>query len=92
MGHGKIVDNTYIKHEDEEQIMRMAGGSWSIKLDELSADVKQILYITEKGKYRIDRDIAISRGFERAFKTKDGLENKLVVPIKHWKFEQLLIL
>ena len=31
MGHGKIVDNTYIKHEDEEQIMRMEGGSWSIK-------------------------------------------------------------
>ena len=92
MNHGKIVDGTYIKHEDEKQIMRMSGGSWSIKLDELTKDVKQILYITEKGKYRIDIDIAMARGFERPFETKNGLENKLIVPLKHWEIDQLMIL
>ena len=92
MSYGKVVGDAYIKNEDENQKLRMGGGSWSIKLDDLTKEVKQILYITEKGKYRIDIDIAMARGFERPFKTKNGLENKLVVPVKHWKFEQLLIL
>ena len=86
--HGKIVGDTYIKYEDEKQKMRMCGGAWSIKLDELTDDVKEILYVTLEGRYKIRMDIAIARGFKRSFNTKNGLENKLIVPIKFWEFEE----
>ena len=86
--HGKIISDTYIKYEDEKQKMRMGGGSWSVKLDELIGDVKEIVYVTIEGRYKIRMDIAIARGFERSFNTKNGLENKLIVPIKFWDFEE----
>ena len=86
--HGKIISDTYIKYEDEKQKMRMGGGSWSVKLDELTGDVKEIVYVTIEGRYKIRMDIAIARGFERSFNTKNGLENKLIVPIKFWDFEE----
>ena len=87
--HGKIVGDTYIKYEDEKQKMRMCGGAWSIKLDELTEDVKNILYITEKGEYRTTLNIAIAKGFPREFQTKNGSEIKQVVPLKSWNFKQI---
>jgi len=86
--HGKIINGVYIKYEDEKQKMRMGGGSWSIKLDELVGSIKEIIYVTQMGRYKIRADIAIARGFERSFNTKNGLENKLIIPIKYWEFEK----
>ena len=84
MSYGKVVGNSYIKHEDEKQMLRMGGGSWSIKLDEIGDLVKEIVYITKKAKYRIDRETAIAKGFIRNMSTNGVIESKLIVPIKHW--------
>ena len=86
MSYGKIVGNTYIKKEDEKQKLRMGGGSWSINLAEISEIVKEIVFITSESKYRIDKEIAIAKGFIRPMSTNGVIENKLIVPIKHWKF------
>ena len=40
MGYGKIIGKSYIKNEDEKQKLRMGGGSWSIKLDEISDSIE----------------------------------------------------
>ena len=85
MSYGKIVGNTYIKNEDEKQKLRMGGGSWSIKLDEIGDLVKEIVYITKEAKYRIDRETAIAKGFIRNMSTNGVIESKLIVPIKHWE-------
>ena len=87
MSYGKVVDDVYIKYEDEKQILRMGGGSWSIKLDEIGNLVKEIVYITKKAKYRIDRETAIAKGFIRNMSTNGVMEEKLVVPIKNWDVE-----
>ena len=84
MSYGKIVGNTYIKKEDEKQKLRMGGGSWSINLAEISEIVKEIVFITSESKYRIDKEVAIARGFIRSMATKGVIEKKLIVPIKHW--------
>ena len=84
MSYGKIVGNTYIKKEDEKQKLRMGGGSWSINLAEISEIVKEIVFITSESKYRIDKEIAIAKGFIRSMSTKGVIEKKLIVPIKHW--------
>ena len=84
MSYGKIVGNAYIKNEDEKQKLRMGGGSWSINLSEISDLVEEIIYITNKAKYKIDKDVAIAKGFIRSMSTKGVVENKLIVPIKHW--------
>ena len=87
MSYGKVVGNAYIKNEDEKQMLRMGGGSWSIKLDEIGDLVKEIVYITKKAKYRIDRETAIAKGFIRNMSTNGVMEEKLVVPIKNWDVE-----
>tara|TARA_Y100000593_G_C4294172_1_gene329779 strand:+ start:609 stop:887 length:279 start_codon:yes stop_codon:yes gene_type:complete len=87
MSYGKIIGSTYYKNEDEKQRLRMGGGSWSIKIEELLDVVKDIVYTTEKGIYRINKDYAISRGFIRVMGKDGKVENKLIVPIKHWEFE-----
>ena len=87
MSYGKVVGNAYIKNEDEKQMLRMGGGSWSIKLDEVGDLVKEIIYITKKAKYRIDRETAIAKGFIRNMSTNGVMEEKLVVPIKNWDVE-----
>ena len=87
MSYGKVVGNSYIKNEDEKQMLRMGGGSWSIKLDEVGDLVKEIVYITKKAKYRIDRETAIAKGFIRNMSTNGVMESKLIVPIKHWNKE-----
>ena len=87
MSYGKVVGNAYIKNEDEKQMLRMGGGSWSIKLDEVGDLVKEIIYITKKAKYRIDRETAIAKGFIRNMSTNGVMESKLIVPIKHWNKE-----
>ena len=87
MSYGKVVGNVYIKNEDEKQMLRMGGGSWSIKLDEVGDLVKEIIYLTKKAKYRIDRETAIAKGFIRNMSTNGVIESKLIVPIKHWEKE-----
>ena len=87
MSYGKVVGDAYIKNEDENQKLRMGGGSWSINLDEIDDLVKEIVYITKKAKYRIDRETAIAKGFIRNMSTKGIIESKLIVPIRHWNKE-----
>ena len=87
MSYGKVVGNSYIKNEDEKQMLRMGGGSWSIKLDEINGLVKKIIYITNKAKYKIDKETAIAKGFIRNMSTNGVMESKLIVPVKHWKKE-----
>ena len=87
MSYGKVVDGVYIKSEDEKQILRMGGGSWSIKLDEINGLVKEIIYITNKARYKIDKETAIAKGFIRNMSTKGIIESKLIVPIRHWNKE-----
>ena len=89
MSYGKIIGKSYIKNEDEKQKLRMGGGSWSIKIDEVGDVVEQIVYVTNEHKYTIKRDVAIAKGFIRTMLTKGVLENKLIVPIKHWEVESI---
>ncbi len=79
--HGKIVKKKYyIKFEDESEKLRIGGGSWTIKIDELTPEVTFIIYITGTTKYGIDRKRAEERGFIRTFNGED----KLIVPIREW--------
>ena len=82
MKHFSVVGNTLIKREKESAKLRMAGGAWSINLDDMPENVSSFEYITEKGKYTITRDDAFISGFERFMQG----ETKLVVPIKNWTF------
>ena len=73
------------KKEKENAKLRLGGGSWTINLDKL--DQMKVLpdgfvYHTEKGEYSITYAEAFKRGF---VKTMRG-EQKLVVPLKCWKF------
>ena len=88
--HGKILGDTYIKKEDESQKLRMGGndGSWTINLKEISPSVRKIHYLTKRGRYKIDLELALEVGFKRKFTTNGLVEEKLVVPIKHWVFEE----
>jgi hypothetical protein len=89
MKYGKIIDSTYVKFEDERQKLRMGGISWSIKLNEITKQVKDILYITKKFKYRININTALQKGFLREFSTGGVVEEKLIVPLKFWQLESL---
>tara|TARA_Y100000310_G_C20043093_1_gene517081 strand:+ start:125 stop:394 length:270 start_codon:yes stop_codon:yes gene_type:complete len=89
MSYGKVVGSVYIKKEDEKQKLRMGGESWSINLAEISEIVTEIVFITSESKYRIDKEIAFARGFERSMSTKGVMEKKLIVPIKHWIKEKV---
>ena len=78
---GNIVGKTYVKREKETSLLRLAGGSWTIKIDELEGrDIKQIRFITDAVQYDITIEEAYAFGFEREL----GGERKLVVPVKHW--------
>lgn len=86
MSHFQIIDNVLIKHEKEKDKLRMAGGSWSINLDEIRKRPETIQYITEEVTYTISYKDAYLYGFMRIL----GGEHKLVVLIKHWTKEQRL--
>lgn len=77
---GTLKDGIYTKHEDEDQKLRMGGGSWSINLDELPEGTQVIEYITPKTSYVISKGDARRHGFVRVL----GGEKKLIVPLKWW--------
>lgn len=79
--HGKLENNIYIKHEDEQQQLRLGGQSWTINLEVLPEEAILIQYVTPLNIYVISRKDAFKYGFER----KLGGERKLIVPIKHWQ-------
>ena len=81
MLRGQIKNKTYTKLEREKGKLRMAGGSWTINLDDVPlGEVDKIVYITESRRYEITREKAIEKGFEQKFKG----ESKLVVPERWW--------
>lgn len=81
MSHGVIHNGTYYKKEKEKDQLRMAGGSWSINLDELDDTVHTIVFESELNEYTISLIEATIAGFERQL----GGELKLIVPLRHWK-------
>lgn len=85
--HGIFRNGIYTKKEDEKQILRMGGGSWTINLDDLPADVQVVEYITPVTTYCIRLEDAKKFGWIRLF----AGERKLVVPLKYWQKEVLVI-
>ena len=82
---GNIIGKTYVKREKETSLLRLAGGSWTIKLDELEGkDIEKIRFMTDAVIYDITLEEAFAFGFERWL----GGEKKLVVPVKHWKLTE----
>ena len=80
---GWIKDDTYYKREDENKMLRMCNGAWSINLNEVGGKgIKKVVYITKKNKYSVDYDTAQERGFVRVMGLKQ--EPKLIVPLKVW--------
>lgn len=77
---GVIKNGEYIKHEDEKDMLRMGGGSWTINLDWVDQGINSITYVTKNKTYHITMEDAIRYGFERIFQG----ERKLVVPISKW--------
>lgn len=77
---GTIDGEIYIKHEDDQQQLRLGGNSWSINLQDLPDSATLIQYITPSMSYVITRDKAFKHGFIKVFNN----EKKLIVPIKHW--------
>tara|TARA_R100000789_G_C2984153_1_gene144317 strand:+ start:95 stop:358 length:264 start_codon:yes stop_codon:yes gene_type:complete len=80
--YGKIVGKTYLKREHERTKLKLAGGSWSLNMDELTDNVEDIVFTTSKGKYKITYKKAKEKGFYRVFQG----ETKLIVPQKEWEF------
>lgn len=78
---GVIHNGNYTKHEDEKDILRIGGGSWTINMEWVAEGVQSITYITPTNKYHILMKDAVAHGFIRVFKG----EKKLVVPIKNWE-------
>jgi hypothetical protein len=82
--HGFVDSGIYIKKESEKDKLRMAGGSWTINLDEINnQDIKELVYFTDKYIYRITYEKAHSLGFVKSL----AGELKLIVPVKHWRVE-----
>lgn len=82
MARGIVASGTYIKKEDERNMLRMNGGSWTINLDEIDGkDITMVKYITDRKSYWISLEKAITVGFERIL----GGERKLVVPLVYWQ-------
>lgn len=82
---GKILGTTYVKREKETSILRMGGGSWTIKIDELEGrQVSLIRFITAVASYEITLEDAVANGFEKIL----GGEAKLIVPVRHWKLSE----
>lgn len=84
---GILNGSIYEKPEDEDQKLRMAGGSWSINLDDLPADASIIQFITELETYTITRHKAFKTGFVRVMQG----EHKLIVPLKNWDKDTVAI-
>lgn len=84
---GVLKDGIYTKSEDENQKLRMGGGSWSINLEELPAAATVIEYITPSGKYSVSRQTAFEHGFIRVL----GGERKLIVPLQWWDKDAVVI-
>ncbi len=84
---GVYQDGIYTKHEDEQQQLRLGGGSWSINLEELPADAKLIEYITPSASYVVSREDALKHGFVKIL----GGEKKLCVPVKIWQKDAVAI-
>lgn len=82
MNRHYISEGVLVKYEKENGKLRMSGGAWSINVDKFNLDsITRIVYITEGFKYDIFTIDALENGYFR----KLGNENKLVVPLKHWK-------
>lgn len=79
--HGTYKNGIYTKREDESQKLRMAGGAWSVNLDEMPIDTRLIEFITPEQTYVISREDAVKYGFIRML----GGEKKLVVPLHRWQ-------
>lgn len=83
---GVIKDGVYTKYEKESGKLRMAGGSWTVNLKEVSKEdlimrrVHTLVYVTEKKRYQIDSRLALDKGFNSPIKF--GGEDKFIVPIK----------
>lgn len=85
---GWITDNQYHKNEKESGKLRLCGDAWSINLNEvLDKGITDIVYHTNKGRYLISYADAQAHGFVREF----GGEQKLVVPVRHWQFDSLVL-
>lgn len=71
---------TYIKQEEEQHFMRAING-WSINAKILK-HVDLIIYNTELAEYRINKTDAYNHSVP--FKTSDGFDRKVFVPISYW--------
>lgn len=83
---GFLEGDTYVKYEDEDNMLRIGGRSWSIKLadcDLSDPKIQNIRFETDNAIYRITKSKAACFGFERNFKG----ERKKVVPIRYWEVE-----
>ncbi len=87
MKHGQLKGTTWVKHEDEKDILRMGGGSWTINLDELPKSVTDLEYWTGSDLYMISLADAHAHGFIRIM----AGERKLVVPLKRWTLREEVI-
>ena len=83
--YGIVKGDTYYKREHERTKLKMSGGAWTINMAEVNDSVKNIIYKTDKGIYKIEYDKAVKKGFYRNFQG----ETKLVVPEKEWEFEDV---
>lgn len=83
MSRGKFINGTYIKNEYEKDRLRMAGGSWSINLEDILdySSIENVEFRTEAATYRISWERAKKHGFARTL----GGEDKLVVPLEFWE-------
>jgi len=83
--YGHIENKIYYKIEDESQLLRLGGGSWTINLKEISGqNIEKIEYITPKRTYFITLSDAMKKGFVRNFQG----ELKLIVPLRAWGIKE----
>ena len=65
--YGIVKGDTYYKREHERTKLKMSGGAWTINMEEVNDKVKNIVYKTDKGIYKIEYDKAVKKGFYRIF-------------------------
>ena len=83
---GTIVNGVYKKKEKESGRLRMGGGSWTVPMQVFDKSAcHSIQYRTENSIYTIDKVEAWHAGFDRTFKG----EEKMVVPLRHWKVKKI---